>query len=164
MDSARLLSLASRLRQLTRDCNARLIIHTQANIAAAVDADGVHVAQNDIAELAAMRRWLGRAGENMSLSASCHDAASLAAASEAGADFVLLSPVFPTASHPGEPALGIEAFRQLASQTRVPVVALGGINPENRSQLQGFGVAAIGAILQAADPRLAAQKLLERES
>ena len=161
MDSARLLSLASRLRQLTRAANARLIIHTQANIAAAVDADGVHVSQADIGELPTMRRWLGRAGESMSFSASTHDAASLEAAAKVGSDFALLSPVFPTASHPGEAALGIDAFRELAGKANVPVVALGGITPDNRSQLKGFGVAAISAILLAVDPQAAACALLE---
>jgi len=159
MDSARLLAFASRLRQLTREHDARLLMHSQADIAGAIGADGVHVASADIGELPAMRQWLGRAGAGVSFSASCHSADQLAAAHEAGADFALLSPVFPTASHPGEPHLGMERFRELAAASPLPVVALGGITPDNRAELAGFGVAVIGAILDADDPQAAAQLL-----
>jgi len=159
MDSARLLGFASRLRELTREHDAKLIIHSQADIAGAIGADGVHVASADIGELPAMRQWLGRAGANMSFSTSCHSTEQLQAAREAGADFALLSPVFPTSSHPGEPHLGVERFRELAAASPLPVVALGGITPENRAELADFGVAVIGAILDADDPQAAARLL-----
>jgi len=157
MDSARLLALASRLRLLTRDHGARLLVHTQADIAVAVDADGVHVAAADIRELPGMRRWLGALP--MSLSASCHSAAELAAAAAAGADFALLSPVFPTASHPDAPHLGIERFRQLATGAALPVLALGGITATNRTQLADYAVAVVGALLDATDAESAARVL-----
>jgi thiamine-phosphate pyrophosphorylase len=162
MDSARLLALASRLRLLTREHGARLLVHTQADVAVAVDADGVHVAAADIRELPGMRRWLS--GKPMSLSASCHSAAELTAAGEAGADFALLSPVFPTASHPDAPHLGVARFRQLAAGAPLPVVALGGITAENRAQLTGYGVAVIGALLDAANAEAAATALRLRET
>ncbi|MDQ6966176.1 MAG: thiamine phosphate synthase, partial [Mariprofundaceae bacterium] len=101
MDSARLLSICSRLRDITRRFEARLLVHTQADVAGAVGADGVHVSSDGILEVRAMRRWLNDAP--MTLSASCHEATQLEAAADAGADFALLSPVFPTASHPGAP-------------------------------------------------------------
>ena len=154
MDAARLLAFAARLRQLTRDHGARLWVHTQADIAAAVEADGVHVAAAGIGELVRMRRWLS--GQPMSLSASCHTPAELDAAAAAGADFALLSPGFPTASHAGAPVLGAERFLQLAAAAPLPVLALGGITPANRGELAGQRVAVIGALLDAADARAAA--------
>ena len=157
MDSARLLALASRLRLLARDHGARLLVHTQADIAVAVDADGVHVAAADIRELPGMRRWLSALP--MSLSASCHSAAELAAAAAAGADFALLSPVFPTASHPDAPHLGIERFRSLAAGAALPVLALGGITVANRAQLADYGVAVIGGLLDATDAEASARVL-----
>lgn len=160
MDSARLLALASRLRLLTRDHGARLLVHTQADIAVAVDADGVHVAAADIPELPGMRRWLGVLP--MNLSASCHSASELVSAREAGADFALLSPVFPTASHPGAPHLGVERFRKLATDADLPVLALGGITAANRQRLEGYGVVVIGALLDATDAEAAATALLQR--
>lgn len=161
MDSARLLAFCSRLRELTRRYDACLIVHAQADVAQAVQADGVHVSSADIPELPAMRRWLGDAP--MTLSASCHDMEQLQAAFDAGADFALLSPVFPTASHPGAPHLGVGRFRELAAAAPLPVVALGGITTENRGELAGFPVAAISALLGAEDPAKAA-RLLCREA
>ncbi len=157
MDSARLLAFCSRLRALTREFGARLIVHTQADVAKAVAADGVHVSERDMGEIPAIRRWLG--GQGASISASCHDAASLARAADLGADFALLSPVFPTASHPGAPHLGPARFRELAREAPLPVVALGGIGPDNRRELAGFPVAVIRAILNAADPESAARDM-----
>jgi len=154
MDSARLLAFCSRLRDITRRYDARLLVHTQADVACAVGADGVHVASTDIAELSCMRGWLNRPG--MSLSASCHDAAQLRAAAVAGADFALLSPVFPTPSHPGAPHLGAETFMAVLDVSPLPLIALGGITPENRASLAGVPVAVISALLGAEDPEQAA--------
>lgn len=157
MDSGRLLAFCSRLRELTSRYHARLLVHTQADVAQAVGADGVHVASSDIIELPAMRRWLNN--PKMSLSASCHDAAQLQAAGNAGADFALLSPVFPTESHPGAPHLGVKEFRKLAAASPLPVVALGGISAENRAELSGFPVAVISALLGSGDAKQAAGDL-----
>ena len=156
MDSARLLAFAAHLRELTHRYKAKLIIHTQADVAEAVEADGVHVAASDIETIPAVRGWLDK---GVTVSASCHDIDELELAGEYGADFALLSPVFPTRSHPGAPNLGVAKFSELANESPVPVVALGGITPENRSELSGFGVAVISAILDAADPKQAAISL-----
>lgn len=157
MDSARLLAFSSRLREMTHQARARLLIHSQADVARAVSADGVHVAASDIREIPAMRNWLADA--SISLSASCHDAEELEQAAIAGADFALLSPVFPTQSHPGAQYLGVERFRQLVQASPVPLIALGGITADNRGELAGFSVAVIGAILDAKDPETAAKSL-----
>jgi len=149
MDSARLLAFCARLREMTRTYGARLLVHTQADVAKAVDADGVHVAGEDIARVTAIRAWLD--APNISISASTHNAYELHAAATSDCAFALLSPVFPTTSHPGAPHLGVNAFRELAQQSPLPVVALGGINLENRTQLAGFPVAVISALLDVKD-------------
>lgn len=157
MDSARLLSFCSRLRRVTRDYGARLIVHTQADVALAVGADGVHLSSSDLEELPAIRAWLNQPG--MSLSASCHDAAQLRLAADGRADFALLSPVFPTASHPGMPHLGVQRFCELANAVPLPVVALGGISIENRDQLAAYPVAVISALLASDAPQQSAEDL-----
>ena len=157
LTSAKLLALASRLRELTRRHRARLIIHTQADIAHAVDADGVHVASSDIATIPAIRSWLNN--PEMSISASCHNAIELLQAQQVGADFAMLAPVFPTQSHPGAPSLGIEAFQTLATQAGIPVIALGGITIENHQQLASSNLAVISAILGAENAGKAARIL-----
>jgi len=77
----------------------------------------------------------------------------------AGADFALLAPVFPTASHPGSPCLGVETFKAMAGSAPIPALALGGIKPENRNLLAGYGVAVIGAILDSPNPEESARGL-----
>jgi thiamine-phosphate diphosphorylase len=157
MPSSRLLALASRLRDITRNNHARLIIHTQADIAEAVGADGIHVASDQITAIPQIRDWLG--DQAMSISASCHNTEELAAAAEQGADWATLSPVFPTLSHPGMPHLGIGVFHDLADHSPLPVVALGGITVQNAPSIGSAPIAVIGAILDADKPGLAARQL-----
>lgn len=67
--------------------------------------------------------------------ATAHDEAELARAERAGADAVFLSPVFNTRSHPDAAALGIHGFQALARQTRLPVIALGGMTAARAREL-----------------------------
>jgi thiamine-phosphate pyrophosphorylase len=87
-------------------------------------------------------------------SASVHDLQELSAAEEAKADFVFVSPVFATRSHPGSPTLGPEGFATIAAEARVPVIALGGMNAARAHSLRGlnmYGWAGIGAWAPEAD-------------
>jgi len=158
LSSAKFLALASRVRALTSAYGAALYIHTQVDIAAAVDADGVHLASGDISNITAVRSWLNDPAKTVSV--SCHNLQEIKLAEKFSADFLFLSPVFPTASHPGAEHLGVKTFIDMASQSAVPVIALGGVDCDNRSQLQGYGVAVISSLLAAADPSLAAKQLL----
>ncbi len=97
------------------------------------------------AEVAAMQAQGGR------VSAACHDAAALARAEALGVDAVLISPVLPTASHPGAPVLGWAGFADLARRTALPVFGLGGLAPSDLPTLRaqgGYGVAGIGAFFE----------------
>lgn len=67
--------------------------------------------------------------------ATAHDWKEIVAADRAGADAILLSPVFPTRSHVGNKALGPVRFRMLANKTKTPVIALGGMTHENARKL-----------------------------
>ncbi|MFZ5957671.1 Nudix family hydrolase [Pseudomonas knackmussii] len=82
------------------------------------------------------------------LAASCHNAEELALASAMGVDFITLSPVQATESHPGEPALGWEAAQALIEGFNQPVFLLGGLGPqdvERAWQIGAQGVAGIRA-------------------
>ncbi|MDA5192445.1 thiamine phosphate synthase [Govanella unica] len=114
-------------------------------IAEDVGADGVHIPERDYEHLASLRaahpRWL--------LTAAAHSGDAVRRAVTAGADAVFVSPVFPTRSHPGEDALGLDAFAAIADQASLPVIALGGIDGVTVQQLSGTpiaGIAAIGAL------------------
>lgn len=80
--------------------------------------------------------------------APAHDLAEIRAAEAAGAALIFLSPVFGTRSHPGAAVLGPQGFAALASKTRLPVVALGGMNAARAKRLSGaYGWAGIDAWL-----------------
>lgn len=70
--------------------------------------------------------------------ATAHNMREIAQANRIGADAVMLSPVFPTRSHPGAATLGAACFRTLASQAQMPVIALGGMTTANAARL-GWG-------------------------
>jgi thiamine-phosphate pyrophosphorylase len=93
--------------------------------------------------LAARRR------HGLVLLAAAHGRAGLARARQLGADAVLLSPVFPTASHPGAPALGPLRWAALATRGGRPAVALGGVSGGNAGRLpaRAVGLAAIGGFM-----------------
>jgi len=78
--------------------------------------------------------------------ATAHDLAEIGLAARLGAHAVLLSPVFPTRSHPGAPALGPVRFRLLARQCRLPVIALGGMDADAARALRWHRWAAIDGL------------------
>lgn len=81
--------------------------------------------------------------------ASCHDRDELARAAALGADFAVLSPVLPTASHPGVPGMGWAAFAELVRGHPLPVYALGGMSEAMNDIAQrhgGHGVALMRGI------------------
>lgn len=107
------------------------------------DADGLHLTSKRLLASAyrpAGWRWV---------SAACHDTAQLAQAARLKLDFVTLSPVLATATHPEANPLGWEAFGELIAVARsasVPVFALGGMTREHLPQAQAAGAAGIAAI------------------
>ncbi|MDI3298745.1 MAG: thiamine phosphate synthase [Bacillota bacterium] len=143
-----------------RTRQAALIVNDRADVAMALGAAGVHLARKSL-PVAAVRRFLPR---GMLLGASVHSREEALEAAEAGADYVTFGPVFPTRSHPGRRAQGLAALAAVVDVVRRPVLAIGGITPENVADVLATGaagVAAIGAILESAEPGAAARRLLD---
>lgn len=78
--------------------------------------------------------------------ATAHDMAEILLANLFGADFVMISPVFPTSSHPGAISLGPVRFRTLAARANMPVIALGGMNAGSARRLKWERWAAIDGL------------------
>lgn len=92
---------------------------------------------------------------SMLVGASCHNESQLAHAASIGTDFVVLSPVMQTASHPGAAALGWEAFFGLTESASVPVYALGGLRPRDLAEAfrrGAQGIACISSLWDAVNP------------
>jgi 8-oxo-dGTP diphosphatase len=92
------------------------------------------------------------AGEDAWVAASCHGRDELRQAGRLELDFCVLSPVRPTASHPGGPVLGWERFAELAAAATIPVYALGGLKPDDLDiarRHNAHGIAMISALWEA---------------
>ena len=151
------LELAGDLAALARHNDAKLLI--SGDVEAARLADGLQLPCNG--DLAAARAVLGA---QALIGISTHDRQEVAAAAEAGADYVTLSPIFLTASKPGYgPALGLETLRAIAKDLPVPILALGGITAANAADCcsaGAAGIAAMGSVMGAEAPDDTVARLL----
>jgi thiamine-phosphate pyrophosphorylase len=142
--------LAESLSGVVRSSGAFLTVGGDVELAASVAADGVHLPSG--ASVSAARRLLGA---RALIGVSAHGLDDVRRAAEAEADYVTLSPIFPSSSKPGYgPALGVSAIGT-AARCGVPVLALGGITPSRAGdcRLMGAaGVAVMGDLMRADDP------------
>ena len=94
--------------------------------------------------------WHGRdgrrGGKRLLHSRPVHDRREMVEAAHSGADLILLSPLFPTRSHPGSSILGRAGFAALAQLAPMPVIALGGVRAAHRGMLAGIGASGWAAI------------------
>lgn len=143
------LALATRLSALAQQHSATLAVG--ADLEAARHADGLHLPRDG--NVSAARAALG---PNALIGLSAHDLAEARAAAAAGADYVTLSPVFESVSKPGYgPALGPAAVRRAVDALPIPVLALGGIAPDNAAGCMAAGaagVAVMGDVMRAEEP------------
>ncbi len=147
-------ALADRLSRLCRRIGIRLLIAGDGRLAAAVSAGGMHLPETLIAR--APRTWRLWRQPGQLVTAAAHSPAAMMGAARAGVDAVLLSPVFPTESHPGAPALGSLLFARWARNSPLPVYALGGVSANTIGRLVGsgtVGVATVGGFRDRANER-----------
>ena len=142
---------ALHLRQVAADEQALFIVNDRCDLALAVEADGVHLGQNDL-PLPLARSLMG---PDKLIGISTHREADVQAAIAGGADYLGFGPLFPTASKPDhEPVVGLEGLRRVRTLTRLPIFAIGGIAVDNLAavvEAGADGVAVISAIAQASD-------------
>ena len=134
-------ALAREAVAVCRAVGARCLLDRSPSLVRELGADGLHLTASALAALA--QRPLPR---DYWLGVSCHDAAELARAAELGADFAVLSPVRPTASHPDAEPLGWERFRSLVETVNVPVYALGGLGRDDLDAAWAAGAQGVAAI------------------
>lgn len=157
----RLLERARLLREWTRAAGALFIVNDRPDLAVLVDADGVHVGQEDL-PAAEVRRIVG--GRRL-VGVSTHNVEQVRQAVLDGADYLGVGPVFPSTTKTFDSLAGLEFVRQAAAETALPWFAIGGVTLENLPQLQSAGarrIAVTSAICSADDPAAATRWLLER--
>lgn len=143
--------LARRLLPKVRGAGAKLLIHGEARLAALAGTDGVHLPSGS--DAAAARALLG---PEKLIGVSIHTVPEAEAIDPAHVDYALAGPAFETASKPGYgPEIGRKGLGEIVRATRVPVLAIGGINAARVAELiagGATGVAAMGGVMRAADP------------
>ncbi|MBI1175616.1 MAG: Nudix family hydrolase [Sideroxydans sp.] len=134
--------LAQQMLPLLHAQGAKLLLNGDVELAREIGADGVQLTSMQLAELDERPavEWCA---------ASCHNAEELRRAEALGCDFVLLSPVLPTQSHPGAPVLGWEKFAALAAESSIPVYALGGLTHADVQAAWQHGAHGIALLRQA---------------
>ncbi len=137
-----------------------VLVNDRVDVALAAQAAGVHLPARGL-PVAAARRLLPRTAGWL-LGRSVHGVEEARQAARDGADYVTFGHVFQTGSKPGLPPQGVGALRSVVEAAPLPVLAIGGVTPENLGALLQTGcagVAVIRAVLAADDPGMAAAAL-----
>jgi thiamine-phosphate pyrophosphorylase len=150
------------IREITKKTGTLFIVNDRLDVALACGADGVHLGQGDlrvdVARQLAPRLFI--------IGISAGTVAEAVAAEDAGADYVVLSPVFSTTSKDNAgPGQGLVVLREMKKAVSVPVLAIGGISRDNVSTVIGAGadgVAVISAVVGQPDITAAARDLKMR--
>ena len=160
LSGKQLFLLAQRISQLCHRYQAQLFINDRVDVALAVDAAGVHLAETSMP--VPMARSL--LGAQRIIGVSAHSLEGACKAEREGADFIVFGPVYftPSKADYGTPQ-GLNALRKIVAKTSLAVYAIGGIKSENLPETQkagSHGMAVISAVMGADDPGQAAQQLL----
>lgn len=135
-------ALAKEIKEVTDKYNIPLIINDQVDVALACDTAGVHVGQQDMA--AALARV--KIGQEKILGVSVQTVEQAILAEKAGADYLGVGSVFPTSTKKDAALVSKETLKAICDSVNIPVVAIGGINEENITQLNGSGIAGISVV------------------
>ncbi len=146
--------------QLSNSQTVRLFVNDRLDVALAVPTAGVQLGHGSLPVSAARALnplwWIGK---------SVHDLAEADAARAEGADYLVVGPVFATATHPGRSPLGLAKLQQIAAAAgEIPVIAIGGITADRVREVRSsgaYGVAAIRAFWDDAEPAAAARRMRE---
>jgi thiamine-phosphate pyrophosphorylase len=140
------LQFAGALLETCRACSVPLIINDNVQLAAQIGADGVHLGKTD-GEIKVARKSLGK---QAIIGVSCYNSvADAKVAEQKSADYVAFGRFFPSTSKPLAAPAALETLGKAKRVVRVPIVAIGGILPENGMQLLNAGadlVAVIGGV------------------
>lgn len=161
LDEADFLSGAKEIQKLCREYKVPFVINDNVEIAAQIDADGVHVGQSDM-EAGDVRK---RLGPDKIIGVSAQTVEQALKAQEHGADYLGVGAVFPTGSKADATEVSHQTLKEICDAVDIPVIAIGGITKENVSELKGSGIcgiAVISAIFAQKDIRKAVAELKQK--
>jgi len=154
---------AKELASLCKKHGALFIINDRLDLALAVNADGVHLGQNDVPT--GIARTL--LGNEKLIGRSTHCLKQLQQAEEEGCDYLGVGPVYPSQTKPLEKPSGISYVSEAFNATKLPWFAIGGINCSNLDEILSVGtkkIAVSGAIMNSNDPAVSSLELMRKMS
>ena len=154
---------AIQIKNLCKKHNSLFIINDRVDIALASNADGIHLGQDDL-DLKIARKLLGY---SKIIGISANNEIDISNALEGGCDYLVIGPVFETATKKNKKPIGIEKIKTLTKDLNIPWFAIGGIKTNNISYLKSNGfkkVALVSQLMNSEDPREDAIMILKKLS
>ena len=153
--------LAQKVKLISDRYGIPLLINDRADIAAAVDAAGVHVGQSDL-PVACARAILG---SDKIVGATAKTVEQAQQAAKEGANYLGVGAIYPTTTKVKTVLTSVRTLDAICRSVSIPVVAIGGLNADNCDILKGIpiaGISVVSAIMKAADPQSATAELKEK--
>jgi thiamine-phosphate pyrophosphorylase len=161
MPANKILSLGRKIKQLCLQYDVTFIINDRVDIAAILEADGVHLGQDDL-DVKSAREILGT---NAIVGISTHAPEQALKAVAQGADYIGVGPVFETPTKQGRIPVGLEYVKWASKNINIPAFAIGGIDEQNCKQVLESGltkIAVVRAIINAKSPQKAAENFINQ--
>ncbi len=133
------ITLASEVRDITTNSDTLLIINDRVHVAREVNADGVHLGQQDMSILEAR----DIIGDEKIIGVSTHSVIQAKQAQKDGADYIAIGPIYPTRTKDYEPLVGIKIIREISGTVNIPFIAIGAITLENIDDVLKAGASRI---------------------
>lgn len=159
MEDSEAIIVCRKIYKLTKKKGVPFIVNDRVEVAKAVDADGVHLGQEDM-PFGLARKILGK---EKIIGISVETVEQALRAVEGGADYLAIGPIYPTATKlDAGKALGIAKLKEIRESVNIPIVAIGGINENNLEEVLragADGAAVISAVVSAPDITEATRRL-----
>lgn len=150
--------LGRRIREMTAEAGVPLVVNDRVDLALALDADGVHLGDDDLPVTVAREQL----GPDAIIGRSVSTAAAAREAEQAGADYLGVGAVYGTDSKDTDSDIGLDPIRAIDDTVDIPFVGIGGVTPTNAGDVVAAGadgVAVVSAITRADDPEAATRDL-----
>ncbi len=146
------------VRELTRQTGTVFIVNDRVDVAVALQADGIHLGQDDL-PIETAKKILGF---QVLIGKSTHSLEQALTAEREGADYIGVGPVFATPTKPSYPPVGLELVKEVSERIKIPFVAIGGIDVRNIQEVLDKGavnIAVVRAVVGAENVEEAAWQL-----
>ena len=139
ISDSKFISLAREVRDITTKRGSLLIINDRVHVVRKVNADGIHLGQQDMSALEA-RNIIG---DEKIIGVSTHSITQARQAQKDGADYIAIGPIYPTSTKGHEPSVGIEIIHEISEAVSIPIIAIGAITLENLDEVLKAGASRI---------------------